>query len=103
MQTLKDHITNALALMSILYKNPRPIFVCVDASKEGAGACLEQVRANRKRHLCRFKSTIQSKAKSAQHLTKLKCKAVVQALKKFCIQLYSVHFIIKTDAQTLIA
>lgn len=103
MQTLKDHITNAPALMTVSHKNPGTIFLSVDASHEGAGACLEQIGPDGKRHPCRFESTLWSKAESNWHSTKLECKAVVWALKKFRMWLYGVHFIIETDAQTLIA
>ena len=44
--------------MSISYKDLGTIFVSVDASREGARVCLEQIGPNKKRHLCRFKSTI---------------------------------------------
>ena len=40
MQTLKDYITAALALITVLYKNLGTIFLLVDASK-GASAYLE--------------------------------------------------------------
>ena len=58
MQTLKDYITAALALITVLHKNLGTIFLLVDTSKEGASACLEQIGPNNRRHLCRFKSTL---------------------------------------------
>jgi ribonuclease HI len=79
------------------------LFVGVDASKEEGGAVLEQIGADGRRHPCRFESTIWSKQESAWHSTKLECKAVVWALKKFRTWLYGQHFTIETDAQTLIA
>ncbi len=41
MQTLKDYITAVPALITVSHKNLGTIFLLVDASKEGAGACLE--------------------------------------------------------------
>jgi hypothetical protein len=58
MQTLKDYIIEALALIIVSYKNLGAIFLLVDASKEGASACLEQTSPNGKRHPCRFESTL---------------------------------------------
>jgi hypothetical protein len=103
MAELKNFIISAPALMSPDYKTGGMMFVGVDASKEGGGAVLEQIGRDGKRHPCRFESTIWSKAESAWHSTKLECKAVVWALKKFRIWLYGQRFTIETDAQTLIA
>jgi hypothetical protein len=58
MQTLKDYIIEALALITVSYKNLGARFLLVDASKEGASACLEQTSPNSKRYPCRFKSTL---------------------------------------------
>jgi hypothetical protein len=103
MADLKGCITRAPALMTPDYKNGWMLFVGVDASKEGGGAVLEQMGADGRRHPCRFESTMWSKQESTWHSTKLECKAVVWALKKFRTWLYGQHFTIETDAQTLIA
>jgi hypothetical protein len=103
MATLKSYITSAPALMTPDYKTGGMIFVGVDASKEGGGAVLEQIGRDGKRHPCRFESTLWSKTESTWHSTKLECKAVVWALKRFRVWLYGQHFTIETDAQTLIA
>jgi len=50
MQVLKDYIISALALMLILYKNSRTIFVLVDASSKEVEAYLKQIRLDRKQH-----------------------------------------------------
>jgi hypothetical protein len=104
MNTIKQAIMSPPALSSIDYGEPAlMVFIGVDASAEGAGAVLEQMGRDGKRHPIRFESTLWSKAESNWHSTKLECRAVVWALKKFRIWIYGVHFTIETDAQTLIA
>ena len=83
MQTIKDAITSAPALASIDYTSGGQIYLMVDASAEGGGACIEQVGHDGKRHPCRFESTAWSKTESNWHSTKLEAKALLWALKKF--------------------
>lgn len=103
METLKASITKAPALMTPDYKTGGRLYMSVDASQEGAGAVLEQIGPDGKRHPCRFESTMWSEAESKWHSTKLECRAVLWGLKKFRIWLYGRQFTIETDAQTLIA
>jgi hypothetical protein len=103
MADLKSCITSAPALVTPEYREGGTLFVGVDASKEGGGAVLEQIGRDGRRHPCRFASTLWSAAEGKWHSTKLECKAVVWALAEFRTWLYGQHFIIETDAQTLIA
>lgn len=103
MEDLKKAITSAPVLITLDYSSGRQIFLCVDASSQGGGACLEQVSEDGKRHPVRFESTLWSAAESKWHSTKLECKAVVWALKKFALYLFGTRFIIETDAATLIS
>lgn len=103
MKELKHFITTAPALMTINYKTGGTVYLAVDASGEGAGASLEQIGPDGRRHPCRFESTVWSKSEAKWHSTKLECRAVLWALKKFRVWLYGTPFVIETDAQTLIA
>ena len=97
MRELKSFLISTLALASVDYRSRGRLYVVVDASQEGARVVLEQEGADGKRHPYQFKSTVQSKAEASQHLTKLECRAILQALKKFRLQLYSRQFTIKID------
>jgi hypothetical protein len=103
MDILKDEILSAPSLITIDYKSGRMIFVGVDASAQGGGAVLEQVGEDGKRHPARFESTLWSESESKWHSTKLECKAVLWALKKFALYLYGARFTIETDARVLIS
>ncbi|RAQ98663.1 putative gag-pol poly protein [Stemphylium lycopersici] len=105
MYTLKQAIVTAPALVNLDYSDTDTykIYLMTDASQEGAGACIEQLKEDGKRHPVRFESTLWSAREQTWHSTKLECKAVLWALKKFRTYLYGVHFTIETDAATLIA
>ena len=55
-----------------------------------------------KRYPLRYKSGVQSDAKRRYNAGKRECKSVLKALKKFRLYIYSVRFILKLDAKTLI-
>ena len=95
---LKEAITSALALALLDYSLGREIIIGVDASQQGGRGYLLQVGEDRKIYPMRFKSVLQLKEELKQHLTKLEYYAILQILKKFQVQLYRVHFIIKIDA-----
>lgn len=61
-----------------------------------------QVR-NCVRNPARYKSGVWSGAESKYDSNKLECRAVLMALKKFRHWLYGVHFVLETDADTLVA
>ena len=88
MYELKSYIISAPALATVDQKSGGMIYISVDASSEGAGAVLEQVGADGKRHPCRFESTVWSRAESSWHSTKQECRAVLWALKKFKLWIY---------------
>jgi len=102
MAIIKEAITSPPALVMIDYQGG-PIILGVDASHIGAGAHLEQVGTDGKRHSIRFDSTLWSESEGRQHSTKLECKALVWALKAFQPYLYGHHFTVETDAKVLIA
>lgn len=103
MQELKLRITSALALVSIDYSKPlRPVIILVDRSKKGQSAVIQQEDLQGQRHPVRFESSVQSASERNQDLGKHKCKAMLLVLKKFCLQIYSIHFIVETDTQTLV-
>ena len=54
-------------------------------------------------HLCWYKNGIKSQVEQKYNLKKLKCRALLHALKKCYMYLYSVHFTVKMDINTLIA
>jgi hypothetical protein len=104
MAQLKMAITSAPALMPIRYDEPLlAIFVMVDASLEGWGGVLEQEDAEGQRHPARFESGVWSEAERNYDACKRECKGVVHLLKKFRHYLYGVHFVLETDAKTLVA
>ncbi|KAI1507933.1 Integrase core domain containing protein [Pyrenophora tritici-repentis] len=102
MKILKEAITSPPALVAINYRGGL-LIVGVDASVRGAGAHLEQVGPDGRRHTIRFESTLWSEAESKLHSTKLECKTLVWALKVFQVHLYGHPFRVETDAKVLIA
>jgi hypothetical protein len=79
------------------------IFVAVDASFGGWGGVIEQADENGHRHPARFESGVWSEAERNYDACKRECKGVVHCLKKFRHYLYGIHFVLETDAKTLVA
>jgi hypothetical protein len=103
MEYLKRSITTAPALVSIDYSEPiRPIVISVDGSKKGWGAVLQQEDSNGQKRPVRFESGVWSTAERNWDSGKHECKAMLLALKKFRPWIYGVHFVVETDARTLV-
>ncbi|KAJ5963047.1 hypothetical protein N7481_001456 [Penicillium waksmanii] len=82
--------------------HPFLMIVAADASIKGWGGVLMQVR-NGVRKPARYESGVWSDAESKYDAGKLECRAVLKAFKKFRHWLYGVHFVLETDANTLVA
>ena len=66
MYTLKQAIVTAPALVNLDYSDTvkYKIFLMTDSSQYGAGAVVEQLKEDSKRHLVRFESTLWSARES---------------------------------------
>jgi hypothetical protein len=103
MECLKQHLTNAPALVSIDYSEPiRRIIISVDGSKKGWGAVLQQEDFQGYKRPVRFESGVWSSSERHWDSGKHECKAMLLALKKFRPWIYGVHFVVETDARTLV-
>jgi hypothetical protein len=81
---------------------PFLMVVAADASVKGWGGVLMQVR-NSVRKPARYESGVWSDTESKYDAGRLECRAVLMAFKKFRHWLYGVHFVLETDANTLVA
>ena len=61
-----------------------------------------QIR-NGKRHSFKYESGVWSEAEIKYDAIKRECRAVLKCLKKFRYYLYEIRFVLKTDAEVLIA
>ncbi|KAH5702140.1 hypothetical protein HBI20_255490 [Parastagonospora nodorum] len=103
MECLKQHLTSAPALVSVDYSEPvRPIIISVDGSKKGWGAVLQQEDLQGNKRPVRFESGVWSATERHWDSGKHECKAMLLALKKFRPWIYGVHFVVETDARTLV-
>jgi ribonuclease HI len=103
MGELKKRLTAPPALVSIMYSKPlRPIIISVDGSKKGWGAVLQQEDSEQRRRPVRYESGVWSIAEQNWDSGKHECKAMLLALKKFRPWIYGVHFVVETDARTLV-
>jgi hypothetical protein len=104
METLKNAITTAPALIGINYEpDAGEIIAAFDASTRGWGAVLMQLDEEERRHPARYESGIWSPTEKNYDAGKLECKAVLKGLKKFRQYLYGIHFTMEVDAKTLVA
>ena len=103
MDLLKFALTTPPALVSLDYtEGAGDIIFAIDASLEGWGRVLMQL-VKGKRHSSRYESGIWSATKKKYDATKRECRGVLKALKKVRYWLYGVTFILKTDAEVLVA
>lgn len=103
MRELKIKITSAPALVSINYSEPLwPVVISVDGSKKGWGAVIQQEDSKGRRHPIRFESSVWSTSERNWDSGKHECKAMLLALKKFRPWIYGIHFVVETDARTLV-
>jgi hypothetical protein len=103
MEKLKAYIMNAPALVSIDYTELiRQIIILVDGSKKGWGAVLQQLDLDGLKRPVRFELGVWLISERNWDLGKHECKAMLLALKKFCLWIYGVYFVVETDARTLV-
>src|ERR671939_1524987 len=104
MKEIIARLTSAPALKTIDYsEGAGRIILAVDASADGWGAVLMQ-ESNRNRavrHSCRYESGLWKGAELRYDDGKRECRGLLKATKKFRVYLYSVRFIVETDANTL--
>ena len=102
MEIRKEALTNAPALATLHYADDAgEIILAVDASEEGWGAILQQVKDG-KRHLVRYESGVWSEPEKKYNAGKRECRALLRALKKLKVWLYGVKFTVEIDAKTLL-
>src|SRR4029077_6786571 len=103
MDTLKDALTNAPALATLDYADDAgEIVLAVDASGEGWGAILQQIKEDGKGHPIRYESGIWTEPEKKYDAGKRECRALLRALKKLKVWLYGVQFTVEVDAKTLL-
>ena len=106
MQTLKDALTSVPILCKLHYNGEDgwgEIFLMTDASGKGWGGILGQVDPDGRRRVARYESGVWNKAERNYDAGKLECRAVLKCLQKLRFWLYGTHFILETDANTLVA
>jgi hypothetical protein len=103
MNRLKQILISSLALIFIDYSpDAGLIILSVNASLKEWGGVLMQLIAG-KRHSIRYESEIWSNAKAKYDATKRECREMLKTLKKIRFWLYEMHFVLKTNAEVLIA
>jgi len=104
MDELKRRITTAPVLISLDFSpSALTIILNVDAStKIGWGGTLSQLQADGTIRPARFESGIWNAAEKKYDAVKLECRGLLKALKKFRFWLFGRHFLVETDAQTLV-
>ena len=95
---LKQQITMTPILITLDFSDSAlAIILHVDASTK-----LSQLQANGMMRPARFESGIWNTAEKKYDAVKLECCGLLKALKKFRFWLFGWHFLVKTDARTLI-
>ena len=107
MRELKHALVSPRALLPITYtaelgKTPGRIVLGVDASHLGYGAILQQEDENGRRQLARYESGLWTDTERNYDASKLECRALLHAVKKFRNYHYGVHFFVEINAKTLI-
>ena len=69
----------------------------------GWGAVLGQLDKEGRKRVSRYESGLWNQAKRGYDATKRECRGILKALQKLRHHLYRVHFILETDANTLVA
>ena len=92
------------ALCFIDYKNEEDIILIINASLQGWDTVLMQINKKIKKwHLSWYESDLWTELKQNYNVSKQKCWAVLKTLKKAQFWLYKVQFILKMNANILVA
>jgi ribonuclease HI len=106
MKILQERLTTAPLLCKLHY-DPAELWglivLAVDASLTGWGAVLGQYDDKGRKRVARYESGMWNQAERGYDATKRECRGVLKALQKLRFWLYGVHFILETDANTLVA
>ena len=104
MDRLKHLLSTAPILIKLDYSpSALPIILNVDASTQvGWGAVLSQMQEDGKPRPARYESGVWNDAEKKYDAVKLECRGLMNALKKLRFWLYGRHFLLETDAQTLV-
>src|ERR1700689_691640 len=104
MDELKSLLMRTSVLIALDFlPSALPIIFNVDASMTiGWGAVLSQMQENEKHRSARYESGIWSDMERKSDAVKLKCRGLMNALKKLRFWLYRRHFLLETNGQTLV-
>ena len=104
MDALKKLLTEAPTLITLDYSaGAGPIILSVDASTTiGWGGNLQQEQPDGRRKPARYESGVWNDAERKYDAIKLECRGLLKALKKLQFWLYGRHFLVETDAKTLV-
>ena len=103
-ERLKLALTSAPILIKLDYRaGAGDIVLGVDASLVGWGAVLGQLNKEGRKRVSRYESGLWNQAERGYDATKRECRGILKALQKLRHHLYGVHFILETDANTLVA
>jgi RNase H-like domain found in reverse transcriptase len=103
MDELKRRLTTAVLISLNFSPSALSIILNVDAStKIGWGGTLSQMQSDGTVRPARFESGIWSHTEKKYDAVKLECRGLLKALKKFRFWVYGRHFLLETDAQTLV-
>ena len=105
MKTFKLVLTIVSALKIINYiKDTDKVICAINVSKENWEDNLMQVKQEeKKQHVIHYKNKIWSDVKKHYDMRKQECKNVLKMLKKCCNYLYKIYFVLKLNANILIA
>ena len=104
MNSLKTLLMTVSALCFIDYKNEEDIILTINASLQGWNTVLIQINKKIKKwHFSWYESDLWTELKQSYDADKQKCWAVLKTLKKVQFWLYRVQFILKMNANILVA
>ena len=104
MNSLKTLLMTVSALCFIDYENEEDIILIINASLQGWSTVLMQVNKKIKKwHLSWYESDLWTELKQNYNVGKQKCWVILKTLKKVQFWLYKVQFILKMNANILVA
>jgi hypothetical protein len=101
---IKDRLTSAPCLGKIDYTDiiARPPIITTDASLEGVGAVLSQIKEDGLRHPIRYMSKKFTEVEQNYPAVKREALAILFAIKSFKYWIFGVKFVLESDAKALI-